>query len=159
MKSLMILRCLTGLLMLPFLFATPATKANSIVWSCSRSEPQQTKFDGIRAYKVESLSAKDDDTITITLMDLYGAYGGETIQMGNRKLSVCTLPAHDPLQANALKLLGYTAEDLGKASKISPSPLIFIHSIHEMQKCLTENHPAIGFFENVVENERVSPCF
>ena len=133
--------------------------ANSVVWSCSRSEPKQTIFEGIRAFHIEKLTVKDEDTISITLMDLYAAYGGEVIQMGKTKLSVCRLPAHDPLQVNALELLGYNSDDLLKASKRSTSSLIETPSMHEMHKCLSENHPAIGFFQNVVENERIAPCF
>lgn len=133
--------------------------ADSIVWSCSRSEPKQAVFDGIKAFRIENLTAKDTDTISITLLDLYGAYGGEVIQMGKTQLSVCSLPPKDPLQLNAMALLGYSAEDLIKVSKTPASSLVFIPSIHQMQKCLNENHPAVGFFQNVVENERVGPCF
>ena len=133
--------------------------ANSVVWSCSRSEPKQTVFEGIRAFRLEKISAKDNDTISITLMDLYAAYGGEAIQLGKSSLAVCSLPPYDPFQISAMKLLGYTAEDLTQAIKRSKSSLIVIPSIHEMHKCLNENHPAIGFFQNVVENERVGPCF
>lgn len=133
--------------------------ANSIVWSCSRSEPKQTVFEGIRAFRIENLTAKDNDTISITLLDLYGAYAGQVIQMGRLNLSVCSLPPKDPLQKFAMELLGHNPDDLIKASKLPASPLIFIPSIHDMQKCLNENHPAIGFFQNVVENERVGPCF
>ncbi len=133
--------------------------ANSVVWSCSRSEPKQTIFEGIRAFRLEKISAKDNDTISITLMDLYAAYGGEVIQLGKSSLAVCSLPPSDPFQITAMELLGYTAEDLIQASKKSKSSLILIPSIHEMHKCLNENHPAIGFFQNVVENERIAPCF
>lgn len=141
------------------LVSIPTAWANSIVWSCSRSEPKQTDFDGIKVFRIENLTAKDNDTISITLLDLYGAYGGQVIQMGKFNLSVCSLSPKDPTQISALELLGYTPDDLLKASKLPASPLIFVPSIHEMQKCLNENHPAIGFFQNVVENERVGPCF
>jgi hypothetical protein len=133
--------------------------ANSVVWSCSRSEPKQTVFDGIKVFRIENLTAKDNDTISITLLDLYSAYSGQVIQIGKLNLSVCSLPPKDPIQASAMELLGQTSDDLLKASKKPGSPFIFIPSIHEMQKCLNENHPAIGFFQNVVENERVGPCF
>lgn len=146
-------------LLLLSLVAVQTSWAESIVWSCSRSEPKQAVFDGIKAFRIENLTAKDSDTISITLMDLYGAYGGELIQMGKDRLSVCSLPPKDPLQINAMALLGYTPNDVINASKQPTSALIFIPSIHQMQKCLNENHPAIGFFQTVVENERVSPCF
>jgi hypothetical protein len=141
------------------LIMPPASSANSIVWSCSRSEPKQTVFDGIRAFRLENLTARDNDTISITLLDLYGAYAGEVIQMGKLHLSVCSLPPKDPLQVSVMDLLGLTSDDLVKASKLPQSPLIFIPSIHDMQKCLNEHHPAVGFFQTVVENERVGPCF
>lgn len=133
--------------------------ANTVVWTCSRSEPKQTMFEGIRAFRLEKLSAKDDDTISITLMDLYAAYGGEVIQMGKSTLAVCSLPPNDPFQISAMELLGFTSKDLIQAAKRPKSPLIVVPSIHEMHKCLNENHPAIGFFQNVVENERIAPCF
>lgn len=151
---------LIGTLSLFLSFSLVTTSwANSIVWSCSRSEPKQTVFEGIRAFRIENLTAKDNDTISITLLDLYGAYAGQVIQMGKLNLSVCSLPPKDPLQKFAMELLGHNPDDLIKASKLPASPLIFIPSIHDMQKCLNENHPAIGFFQNVVENERVGPCF
>ena len=59
-----------------------SSRADAIVWSCSRSEPKQTTFEGIKAFRIENLTTKDTDTISITLLDLYGAYGGEVIQMG-----------------------------------------------------------------------------
>ena len=133
--------------------------ANTVVWTCSRSEPKQTVFEGIRAFRLEKLSAKDDDTISITLMDLYAAYGGEVIQMGKSTLAVCSLPPNDPFQISAMELLGFTSKDLIQAATRPKSPLIVVPSIHEMHKCLNENHPAIGFFQNVVENERIAPCF
>lgn len=133
--------------------------AETTVWTCSRAEPEQTVFEGIKPFRIENLSVKDDSTIAITLLDLYAAYGGELIQMGKQKLSACALPAHDPLQISAVSQLGYSPEDLIKASKRSLSPLVFIPSISEMQKCLNENHPAVGFLQNVVENERIGPCF
>lgn len=137
----------------------PSAWANSAIWSCSRSEPKQTVFEGIRAIRIENLSTKDDSTISITLMDLYAAYAGESIQVGKSTLAVCSLPPSDPLQISALELLGYTVEDLIQASQRPKSPLILIPSIHQMHKCLNENHPAVGFFQNVVETERVGPCF
>lgn len=146
-------------LVLLLLVSTQASWANSVVWSCSRAEPQQTVFEGIRAFRMENLSAKDDNTISITLMDLYGAYGGQTIQMGKNRLAVCSLPPEDPLQKSAMALLGYTPEEAHKAAQTPASPLIVIPSIHRMQKCLVEHHPAIGFFEYVIENEKVAPCF
>ncbi len=133
--------------------------ADSVVWSCSRSEPKQTVFEGIRAFRLEKISVKDHDTISITLMDLYAAYGGEIIQLGKSSLAVCSLPPNDPFQLAAMELLGYTAKDLIQASKRPKSSLILIPSINEMHKCLSENHPAIGFFKNMVENERIAPCF
>ena len=150
---------LHSLLLATLICTTQTSWAQNIVWSCSRSEPQQTVFEGIRAYRIENLSVKDDNTIAITLLDLYAAYGGETIQMGKHKLAVCSLPSHDPLQISAMKLLGYAPEDVLKASQRPASRLITIPTAHHMQKCLAENHPAIGFFQNVVENEQVGPCF
>lgn len=147
------------ILMPLLLVMVQASWADTIVWSCSRSEPKQAAFDGIKAFRLDNLTAKDTDTISITLLDLYGAYGGEVIQMGKNHLSVCSLPAKEPLQIKAIELLGYTPEDFARASKVPKGPFIFIPSIHQMQKCLHENHPAIGFFQNVVENERVAPCF
>jgi hypothetical protein len=137
----------------------PASWADSIVWSCSRSEPKQAVFEGIKAFRIENLTAKDTNTISITLMDLYGAYGGESVQMGKSTLSVCSLPPEGPLQVNAMAQLGYATEDLIKASKAPRNSFIFIPSIDQMQKCLHENHPAVGFFQSVVENEHVGPCF
>ena len=136
-----------------------SSRADAIVWSCSRSEPKQATFEGIKAFRIENLTTKDTDTISITLLDLYGAYGGEVIQMGKNHLSVCSLPPKDPLQITAMELLGYTPEEFLKVSQPSKGALIFIPSIHQMQKCIHENHPAIGFLKNVVENERVAPCF
>lgn len=158
MKPKLVARFFLSVVLSLFQF-TQETRANEVVWSCSRSETKQTVFEGVKAYRLENLSAKDDQTTAITLMDLYGAYAGQPIQMGKHKLSVCSLPPQDPLQISALQLLGYTSDDLNSASKSPASALIFIPSIHEMQKCLNEHHPAIGFFQYVVENERVGPCF
>jgi hypothetical protein len=133
--------------------------AESVVWSCSRSEPQPEVFDKLRAYRIEDLSVKDDDGIIITLSDLYNAYGGQTINMGRAALTVCTLPSNDPIQGAAMELLGYSPKDVEAAAQLATSKLVVVPTIHRMQKCIVENHPAIGFFENVVENARVGPCF
>ena len=133
--------------------------ADTVVWSCSRSEPQPEVFEKLRAYRLEDLSVKDNDGIIITLSDLYNAYGGQTINMGPSALTVCTLPSSDPMQAVAMDLLGYSPQDVEAAAQLATSKLVLVPSIHRMQKCIVENHPAIGFFENVVENARVGPCF
>jgi len=142
-----------------FLAVVQQVSASSVVWSCSRSEPAPEVFEGVKAFRIENLSAKDDYGIAITLSDLYGAYGGESIRMGAHVLSVCALPPQDPLQKEALEMLGFTAQDLSAAKKRANSKLVTIPSIHQMQKCIVENHPAIGFFKVVVESERVGPCF
>lgn len=145
--------CLTLLLM------SQHVKAQEVVWSCSRSEPEAEVFEGVKAFRIENLSAKDDYGIAITLSDLYGAYGGQTIHMGKHVLRVCSLPPQDPLQKKAMDMLGYTPQDLKEAVKLPSSKLVIVPSIHQMQKCIVENHPAIGFFKVVVESERVGPCF
>jgi hypothetical protein len=137
----------------------PQALAEDVVWTCSRSESVQTVFEKLRAYRIDPLSVKDDDGIAITLSDLYAAYAGRTISMGPKVLKACSLPVADPLQKNALDMLGYRPEDLGQALKEPSSQLVTIPSIHEMVKCIAENHPAIGFFPKVVENEFMSPCF
>jgi hypothetical protein len=159
MKTLIISILKIQLFLSMLLVTSSMSWANSIIWSCSRSEPKQTVFEGIKAFHLENLSIKDDYTTSITLLDLYAVYNGESIQMGKLKLSACSLPPHDPLQANAAEMLGYNSKDLLKASGKKSSALILIPSIHEMQKCLHENHPAVGFFPNVVETEHVGPCF
>jgi hypothetical protein len=141
------------------LMAGQARGADSVVWSCSRSEPQPEVFEKLRAYRLEDLSAKDDDGIVITLSDLYSAYGGQTISMGRSNLTVCALPFHDPIQSAAMELLGYSPQEVEAAAQLATSKLVLVPTIHRMQKCIVENHPAIGFFENVVENARVGPCF
>ncbi len=133
--------------------------AVDVVWSCSRSEPEPEKFDRLRPYRIENLTAKDLGGISITLSDLYAAYGGNTVQMGSQVLAVCTLPNSDPLQIEAMDVLGYTLKDLEAARNSSRSKMVLIDSVHRMQKCIVENHPAVGFMNNVVENERVGPCF
>jgi hypothetical protein len=58
-----------------------------------------------------------------------------------------------------MELIGYSPQDVEAAAKLASSKLVLVPTIHRMQKCIVENHPAIGFFENVVENARVGPCF
>jgi hypothetical protein len=141
------------------LMAANASATESVVWSCSRSEPKPEVFEKLRAYRLEDLSTKDDDGIVITLSDLYSAYGGQTINMGRSNLTVCALPFHDPIQSAAMELLGYSPQEVEATAQLATSKLVVVPTIHRMQKCIVENHPAIGFFENVVENARVGPCF
>lgn len=140
-------------------WTAPSVWAEDVVWTCSRAESDQAVFDAARAYRIDNLSQKDDYGISITLLDLYGAYAGQPIQMGKKVLNVCSLPPLDPLQKNALDMLGYQPEDLRKALKTPGSRLVVIPTVHEMVKCIAENHPAVGFFADVVENESMSPCF
>lgn len=144
---------------LTLLLVSQHAQANEVVWSCSRSEPEPEVFEGVKAFRLDNLSAKDDYSIAITLSDLYEAYGGQTIHMGKHVLKVCSLPPQDPLQRKAMDMLGYTPQDLSEAVKRPTSKLVIVPSIHKMQKCIVENHPAIGFFKVVVESERVGPCF
>ena len=142
-----------------YLNAVPQLWASSVVWSCSRSEAAPEAFEAVRAFRIDNLTVKDDYGIVITLSDLYGAYAGETIDMGPHVLSVCSLPPQDPLQIEALDMLGFTSQDMAEAKQRNSSKWVTVPSIHQMQKCMVENHPAIGFFSDVVENERVGPCF
>lgn len=133
--------------------------ATDVVWSCSRAEAQPEPFEAIRAMRIDNLSIKDDHGIAITLSDLYGAYGGETIRMGGHVLAVCSLPPTHALQTQAMDMLGFDAQEAYTIAQQTASKWVVVPSIHQMQKCIVENHPAIGFFEDVVENERVGPCF
>jgi hypothetical protein len=141
------------------LLASMPVWSSDVVWSCSRAEPEPEKFDRLRPYRIENLTARDLGGIAITLTDLYAAYGGQSIQMGSMLLTVCTLPANDPIQVAAMELLGYSPQDLEDAARLPTSRLVLAPTIHRMQKCIVENHPAVGFFEDVVESERVGPCF
>lgn len=146
-------------LVMALLLASMPVWSSDVVWSCSRAEPEPEKFDRLRPYRIENLTARDLGGIAITLTDLYAAYGGQAIQMGPKLLTVCTLPVNDPIQIAAMELLGYTSQDLENAARLPTSRMVFAPSIHRMQKCIVENHPAIGFFKDVVENERIGPCF
>lgn len=138
---------------------TQALLADEVVWACSRAEPEPEIFDRLRPFRVENLSAKDKGGIVIAISDLYDAYAGQTIRMGNYVLSVCTLTASNPLQKNAMETLGYSVQDFEEALNKPNNKLVLVPSINRMQKCIVENHPAVGFFENVVEKERIGPCF
>lgn len=133
--------------------------AGQVVWACSRSEPEPEAFVGIRAFRIENLSARDDSRINITLSDLYSAYAGETVRMGKHQLSACTLAPKEPLQVEAMGLLGFDPQEVSRAAQQRSSRLVIVPSIHQMQKCIAENHPAVGFFRDVVENDRIRPCF
>jgi len=95
--------------------------ADSVVWSCSRSEPKQTVFEGIRAFRLEKISVKDHDTISITLMDLYAAYGGEVIQHSTRKIFACRLqpPAERPIPTCRYGITGIHSQRLDPSVKTS----------------------------------------
>lgn len=140
------------------LIASQADSAE-VVWSCSRSEPEPEKFERITAFRIDNLNNRNNYSINITLSDLYDAYGGQTIHMGPHVLKVCTLPLTDPLQIEAMEMLGYSHQDVEQAVKNPGSKLVVVPSINQMQKCIVENHPAIGFFKVVMESERVGPCF
>ena len=140
--------------------AAQASWADSVVWSCSRSEPQPEVFEKLRAYRIEDLSAKDDDGIVITLSDLYNAYGGVKPSTWAVRRSRCApCPRTTPFKALPWNCLGYSPKDVEAVAQLATSKLVLVPTIHRMQKCIVENHPAIGFFENVVENARVGPCF
>jgi hypothetical protein len=136
------------------------------VWHCSRSiEPSEINADLNSSEPKENIASFDDSerrTIGIQIIDLFNVYSGGTVSMGPKPLSACFLDRGNPLTAVAMSSLDIDPTSLSALSSsdaIVKSKVIPTRNEVQMESCIANNHPAIGYLPEVVESDLIGPCF
>lgn len=129
------------------------------IWHCSRSDVQIA--DASDNFTLASLSL-EREVIRMSLRDLYEVYKGMPVKMtGNQALSACI--ASDSRQTLLImKSLGAesTASKILSSGYKTAHPNIYVvHGDEEMEACISQRHPAVGYFSRVKNTEVVGPCF
>lgn len=148
------------------IFATSLTVQAEPIWHCSRSQDSEQEKSKISqpTSTIDSLSFDESEkrTIEIQIIDLLNVYSGGTVYMGDRPLLACFYERGNPLTALAMSTLDIdpaSLASLANSDAIVKSKVIPVRNETQMEICIAKNHPAIGFLPEVVESDRIGPCF
>lgn len=179
--------------LLASILATTTQMAQAdVVWQCSRSKvaPAETtsraqkvdpmqditaRVQGASLFSVAqaggNLSSFDlsaTDVIMLELSDIYTAYSGGKIPMGQTYLSTCFIGGRSRLHAEAMESLGIKPQSLsaralrkgeGVAPEAEQGGVYEVQSEEQMQRCIEEHHPALGYLSEATDTAATSPCF
>jgi hypothetical protein len=129
------------------------------IWHCSRSDVQIA--DASDNFTLASLSL-EREVIRMSLRDLYEVYKGLPVKMtGSQALSACiTRDAGKTL--SIMKSLGAestASKILSTRNKTAPPNIYVVEGEEEMEACISQRHPAVGYLSRVKNTEVVGPCF
>lgn len=153
--------CMAG----PLLAITPGAKGDSAIWHCSKY-PQLPTGDVSSIINDDNhlfyLSSFSSTNIDITLNDLSDVYSGRRVTLGRELLTACFWSGDTSLNRNAFETIGLNwsvLQLMSRRSSISLGNLRMVQSEAEMMACIANNFPAVGYFNNTIENEDIAPCF
>ena len=142
-----------------FAMLTLSSAIASPVWHCSRSDVQLA--DASDNFTLASLSL-EREVIRLSLRDLYDVYKGKHVKLsGNLTLSACI--TKDVIQTSSImKTIGAesgVSQILANGNKHAISAIYVVEGESEMQACITQHHPAVGYLPEVKNTEALGPCF
>lgn len=153
-----ILIMLVGMMFIPA-YADP-------IWHCSRSpeEPLVNETSNEKKSKTDGINFDESEqrTISIQIIDLFNAYSGGTVFLGTEPLSACFLDRGHSLTSLAMSTLDIDPSSLtalSNSDSIVKSRVIPTRNNSQMESCIARNHPAIGYLAEVVETDKIGPCF
>lgn len=129
------------------------------VWHCTRSSLQIA--DSGADFTLAALDV-EREVMRISLRDLYAVYQGETVMASGLNVSACLVGGNNPTTKNAMMSIGANAQLLESASSKSASVfsnVYLIQSEQDMQACMTQHYPAIGYLPQATHTEAIGPCF
>lgn len=137
--------------------------AHDAVWHCSKHT--QAAFAEVPASDLEQsfgLSSSKTDTLDLSLNDLFDAYNGQSVVLGQAPLTACFMYGHGPLNQAAAKHIGMNWASLQYLARPHHSNATQIHMVHsekEMLQCIAKHYPAVGYLSQTVVTSTVGPCF
>jgi len=136
------------------------------IWHCSRSieteKTQDASSENGSSLDSTSFDESERRTIEIQIIDLFQVYSGGIVSMGDKPLSACFLDRGNSLTTNAMGMLDIDSSSLASLANtdsIVKSKVIPVRNEAQMQECIAKNHPAIGYFSQVIESDQIGPCF
>jgi hypothetical protein len=129
------------------------------IWHCSRSDVQIA--DASDNFTLASLNF-EREVIRMSLRDLYEVYKGVPVKMtGNQTLSACIAgnANQTSLMMKSIGAESIASQILSNSNASTYSNIYIVQSEAEMETCISQHHPAVGYFSRVKNTEVVGPCF
>lgn len=162
--SLAILILLVGMMLFP--------AHSDPIWHCSRSLEEglanelrndtESSTEKVKSTRDITFDESEQRTISIQIIDLFNAYSGGTVFMGTEPLSACFLDRGHSLTTLAMSTLDIDPSSLtalSNSDSIVRSRVIPTRNNSQMESCIAKNHPAIGYLAEIVETDKIGPCF
>ena len=131
--------------------------AQQPVWHCSRTNIKVA--DASESFTLAGLGL-DREYIQISIRDLYNAYHGMAVHLGEQRLSACIGGDAQSTKA-AMESLGIPTNSLlFLAQRTLLSAKIYsVRDEKDMESCIAKHHPAIGYLKQATVTEAIGPCF
>jgi hypothetical protein len=129
--------------------------ASDPIWHCSRQALDQDE-------PVTTTMVSQSSKIEIAPLDLFEIYSGGTVLLGSKPLAACYVDRNSALTTQAMSMLDINPSSLDSLrmnDSIVQSKIYSVRNAEQMKACITQNHPALGYLNETVEDDSIGPCF
>jgi hypothetical protein len=133
------------------------------IWHCSRNPASAAPapvVDPVLTVKIPfELSS---NMVALELSDLYRVYSGIPVRVNGMPLSACFLDGGNEMNATAMGMLGLSPSALGslaRSTSIVSNHVFDVSNEQQMEACIREHHPAVGYLSKAKQSEGITPCF
>lgn len=138
--------------------------AQEVVWHCSKHNTLELEGDTHTNATPDAasfeLSSFQTTTIHISLPILSELYRGRAFRIDNQPLTACFVQGLNPLSQAAFTNLGLAWSPMQLMARAqSAEHLVMLRDESQMQSCIVNNFPAVGYLSHTVRNDELGPCF
>jgi hypothetical protein len=129
------------------------------IWHCSRSDVQVA--DASDNFTLASLNL-EREVIRMSLRDLYEVYKGTPVKMtGSRPLSACLIKDlnQTSIIMRSIGSESITSEIVSSSDTLSRPNIYIVKNEADMEACISQHHPAVGYLPRIKNTEVIGPCF
>ena len=129
------------------------------IWHCSKSDFQIA--DASDSFTLASLTV-EREVIRLSLRDLYDVYKGRSVNMtSNLPLSACITKNvnETSLIMKSIGAESITSYIVANGAQHAYSHIYVVDNEAQMQACISDHHPAVGYLSKVTKTEVIGPCF
>lgn len=134
------------------------------VWHCSRNPPSAASApvaDPLLTVKIP-FELSSTNMVALELGDLYRVYSGAPVRINGMPLSACFMDGGNDINAQAMGMLGLSPSalsSLARSTSIVSNHVFDVSNAQQMERCIREHHPAVGYLPVALQNEWITPCF
>ena len=146
-----------------FAAGIPLAQAQA-VWHCSRnpaSAAPPPDIDTVLTVKIP-FELSSSNMVALELSDLYRVYSGIPVRVNGMPLSACFLDGGNQMNATAMGMLGLSPSalsSLARSTSIVSNHVFDVSNEQQMEACIREHHPAVGYLSKAKQTEGITPCF